>query len=226
MISIPSNEYRIILCNGIQFTPTCNAWTLDQLKDGIDRFQQEKQKDCLEALWLCETRKWKNQRKTIICHLCKWEIPYSGNTTNLFAHLQNYHKAQYLELKKVVENQKTIQSTIAWSQQLPTLSPRYKELVSAVGSFLAMDMQPMSSVEGYGLLKLRQVAKSWFTVPSRKYFRTRTANNGLINLVFGWFSFFCLYLITCLYFSYTSFCSIYRYIAIYVTEFAKIRLMG
>ena len=112
----------------------------------------------------------KIKEKTVICRLCKWEIPYSGNTTNLCAHLQNHHKAQYLELKKVPEKQETIQSTIARSQPLPTLSPRYKELVSAVGSFLAMDMQPMSSVEGCGFLKLMQVAEPRFTAPSRKYF--------------------------------------------------------
>ena len=33
-----------------------------------------------------------------------------------------------------------------------------------------MHMQPMSSVEGLGFLKLMQVAEPWFTVPFRKYF--------------------------------------------------------
>ena len=41
----------------------CHAWAHDQLKDGIDRFQQEKQKHCMEVLRLCEARRRKNQRK-------------------------------------------------------------------------------------------------------------------------------------------------------------------
>ena len=44
MILIPSNGYCNILHMRIQFIPTCHAWAHDQLKDGIDRFQQEKQK--------------------------------------------------------------------------------------------------------------------------------------------------------------------------------------
>ena len=44
MISIPSNGYHDILRMRIRFTPMCHARAHDQLKDGIDRFQQEKQK--------------------------------------------------------------------------------------------------------------------------------------------------------------------------------------
>ena len=63
MISILSNRYHDILHMCIWFTPTCHAWAHDQLKDGIDCFQEEKEKHCLEALQLCEARRWKNQRK-------------------------------------------------------------------------------------------------------------------------------------------------------------------
>ena len=35
----------------------------------------------------------------VVCRLCNLELPYSHNTTNLFAHLQTHHKAQYIALK-------------------------------------------------------------------------------------------------------------------------------
>ena len=86
----------------IQFTPTCHAWAHDQWKDGINRVSNKKSKSIVWrhlVMWGKEMEK--SRKTTVICRLCKWKIPCFGNTTNLFAHLQNHYKAQYLELEKV-----------------------------------------------------------------------------------------------------------------------------
>ena len=46
----------------------------------------------------CDVNGAVNKHK-VICCLCNLELPYSRNTTNLFAHLQTHHKTQYIALK-------------------------------------------------------------------------------------------------------------------------------
>jgi len=114
-----------------------------------------------------------NDRR-VVCRLCKLELPYSRNTTNLFAHLQTHHKAQYIALKRTgtatSSKQETLVSTVARSQPLSPSSDRHKTLVAAVGTYLAKDMHPLAAVEGTGFLHLMEVAEPRFTVPCRKYF--------------------------------------------------------
>ena len=37
-------------------------------------------------------------KKRVICRLCKQEIPYKNNTTNLFKHLEIHHRAEFAKL--------------------------------------------------------------------------------------------------------------------------------
>ena len=36
----------------------------------------------------------------VVCRICKQEMPYKNNTTNLYSHLERHHKDEYVKLRK------------------------------------------------------------------------------------------------------------------------------
>jgi len=61
-------------------------------------------------------------------------------------------------------------STVAQSQPLSPSSDRHQALVPAMGTYLAKDMHPLTTVEGIGFLHLMEVAEPRFIVPRKKHF--------------------------------------------------------
>ena len=53
-------------------------------------------------------------------------------------------------------------------KKFPSISVRATQLTDAVADFIALDLRPVSVVDGHGFLKLMQVAESQFVVPCRK----------------------------------------------------------
>ena len=50
------------------------------------------------------TEKDKKKRREVYCKLCPKKINYQGNTTNMIAHLQYNHHAEFLKVKAKVSN--------------------------------------------------------------------------------------------------------------------------
>ena len=72
----------------------------------------------LKPLSSCKSKVWKyfgfdtndsggiTSKKEVYCMICKQGLPYSGNTTNMFYHLQANHDNEYSEItpKKKIED--------------------------------------------------------------------------------------------------------------------------
>jgi len=122
----------------------------------------------------------------VICCLCPLtkEMPYKNNTTNLYTHLEQHHKEEYVALRANSSSHKgNGTSLLAPAMRQPTMAEnlrriqplgktafRYKQLVEATAKFIYEDMQPLSVVEGHGFRHLMAIAEPRFAVPSRTYF--------------------------------------------------------
>ena len=127
------------------------------------------------------------QREKAICRLCHSQLSHSGNTTNLRTHIEHHHPLEYEVLtaksaKEKCSKQPTLQEVVERVNPLSPDSERHIKLVSAVGNFIAVDMQPLSVVENKGFLDLMKAAEPRFKVPSRGYF-TRTVIPSLYSRV-------------------------------------------
>lgn len=125
-------------------------------------------------------------KKKVVCRLCNNVSPYAGCTTNLAAHLERHHTAEYqvyltetksgqsqsttITTAQSSQSQTTLQASLARSQPLSKSGSRYKELVDAVGRFISADLLPLSVVEDSGFRNLIKLAEPRFSLPSRRYF--------------------------------------------------------
>ena len=127
------------------------------------------------------------QREKAVCRLCHGELAYSGNTTNLRTHIERHHPIEHRLLKSESKKehhskQQTLHEVVEQLNPLSSDSERHVKLVSAIGNFIAQDMQPLSVVENKGFLELMKVAEPRFKVPSRGYF-TKTVIPSLFSRV-------------------------------------------
>ena len=125
------------------------------------------------------------QREKAVCRLCHSELSYSGNTTNLRTHIERHHPIEHKLLnsepkKEQYSKQQTLQEVVERLNPLSSDSERHVKLVSAIGNFIAQDMQPLSVVENKGFMELMKVAEPRFKVPSRGYF-TKTVIPSLFS---------------------------------------------
>lgn len=111
------------------------------------------------------------------CKLCRQHVPTkTGNTTNLFHHLKQYHPLEYAEGKKLqsqtsasgpststgpvsVEPKQQQTLITAFSSTVPydKKTKRHKDITNAVAFFIAKDMLPISTVENQGFKQLIKV---------------------------------------------------------------------
>ena len=103
------------------------------------------------------------QREKAICRLYHGELPYSGNTTNLRTHIERHHPVEHKllnpEPKKEYSKQQTLEEVVKRLNPLSSDSEWHVKLVSAIGNFIAQDMQPLSVVENKGFLELMKAAE-------------------------------------------------------------------
>ncbi|XP_053506474.1 E3 SUMO-protein ligase ZBED1-like [Ictalurus furcatus] len=132
---------------------------------------------------------------SVRCKMCRRAVPTSsGNTSNLFHHLKQFHPIEYSESQKMrhhkglsqpvseisprptspspaVSKEKPMQQTwIAAFMPQDKQSKRYKDITKAVTNFLAKDMMPFSMVENVGFRKMMSVIDPRYEIPGRKYF--------------------------------------------------------
>ena len=122
----------------------------------------------------------------MFCGLCEpiCKLKYSGNTTNLFKHLQLCYPHVYSGIEKSSQaSQDKAKSLASGSSSVPSKnitecfiahekyksdSPRAKELTKAVGYFIVKDLIPTSVVQGDGFHKLLEKLDPRYQLPSRK----------------------------------------------------------
>ena len=94
------------------------------------------------------------------CDLCDKEFTYCGTTSNLRDHLQRRHQDQY----KPQQQQQTL---ITLSQRCS--ESKSKAIMDLLADVVAMDMRPMTIVEGEGMIRLLKFLEPGFNMPSRKH---------------------------------------------------------
>ena len=127
-------------------------------------------------------------KKEVYCSLCYHRLSYSGNTTNLFYHLEAKHESQFSEVapkkKTVIEategthgqssspspvltpKRATINTWFDNSKPYTHNSSRYQHCEEAVIEFICKDLQPLS-IDSPPFLKLVGTLDPCFHPPSR-----------------------------------------------------------
>ncbi|XP_078401208.1 E3 SUMO-protein ligase ZBED1-like [Cetorhinus maximus] len=130
------------------------------------------------------------QWKKIYCRVCRAQIAYSGNTSNLAYHLEKNHPSEFHQVVKsnaeqarepftsnflksesegtYLSNQDAIFKT-CYSQD----SKRHQELTSMVTNFICEGLYPVSVVEEQTFKKLLKMADPRYELPNRKYFSSK-----------------------------------------------------
>ncbi|KAI2665254.1 E3 SUMO-protein ligase ZBED1 [Labeo rohita] len=128
------------------------------------------------------------QQKQPICRECyKSVVSKCGSTSNLFHHLQLYHKVkydEYLHLRATTSATKTTQpqpktSAPKQSSLEPSFtrsvpyekkSRKWCDITNAVTYHIAKDMVPIATVEKEGFKLLLKIIDPRYKLPNRKYF--------------------------------------------------------
>ncbi|XP_062910662.1 E3 SUMO-protein ligase ZBED1-like [Mobula hypostoma] len=130
------------------------------------------------------------QWKKIYCRVCRAQIAYSGNTSNLAYHLEKNHPNEFHQVVKSNSEQPKEPFTSSFLKQelegahlsmqdaiMKTSysqdSKRHQELTTVVTSFICEGLYPVSVVEEPTFKKLLKMADPRFELPGRKYFSTK-----------------------------------------------------
>ncbi|XP_078017548.1 E3 SUMO-protein ligase ZBED1-like [Epinephelus lanceolatus] len=105
-----------------------------------------------------------------VCRHCHAKVKYFGNTSNTRAHLNRYHPELSEEKDDTPTPAAADQRTLHQFTKLPPSSARAKKLTTAIGYFIAKDMQPYRSVEKEGFRFMWKVAEPRYVIPSRAVF--------------------------------------------------------
>ncbi|KAK0150377.1 Zinc finger BED domain-containing protein 1 [Merluccius polli] len=110
-------------------------------------------------------------RNLVVCRLCMAKVKYSGNTTNLRAHLARHHTEIQLALPEQQAKRDPSQLTLAQvqTQKLPATSTRATKITQSVVYFICKDMRPYSVVENEGFRSMVQTLEPRYVIPSRQY---------------------------------------------------------
>ena len=101
------------------------------------------------------------------CTVCLKDFAYHGGTSNLREHLVSKHSELYEHKKKKdSEDQTRIDSFVSKSQ---CSASRAKEITDKIAIMIALDIRPISIIEGPGFTSLMQFLEPGYTIPSRKY---------------------------------------------------------
>ncbi|XP_011403270.1 PREDICTED: zinc finger BED domain-containing protein 1-like [Amphimedon queenslandica] len=106
------------------------------------------------------------EEESTFCEICKEEVKTSGNTSNLFRHLQSNHKDEYTELEKHRLEQAS-QKKMKVAVKQPKESQRKKKLDDLV-KMIATDLQPISIVNDQGFQDFLKAIDSKYVPPSRR----------------------------------------------------------
>lgn len=132
-------------------------------------------------------------QRQVVCKTCRTSVSTSrGNTTNLYQHLQRYHRKCYDECmaKKSAESDECTSSQpprptskqTSIAQALESCTPydkssrRYGEITDAITRYLAKDMVPINAVTKDGFKHLILTIDKRYCIPSRTFFTQAIQN--------------------------------------------------
>ena len=113
--------------------------------------------------------------KKVCCRLCKHELGYSGNTTNLFYHSEKEHPDENTIVRSestsnvppAKSKQPTMETMLVNSTPYSKSSPRYQQLLTATVDFICYGLHAVSTVDDPSFRNLLSVADKRYAVPSR-----------------------------------------------------------
>ena len=120
-----------------------------------------------------------------VCKQCRAQISYgTGNTTNMFTHLQRKHPHLYEEINANKTKPSQVSSSVkgvapsvgqqtiksAFQAKLNPNSPRALECTKSIGMFMAKDLRPFSVVDNPGFRYMVNTLEPRYKIPSRTYF--------------------------------------------------------
>lgn len=121
-----------------------------------------------------------------VCSLCKGQIKYNGNTTNLSNHLLRRHGISHnadrpgtscgVPTAAATQGNVSLSSAEAsgiasmFSQRLGQNSARAKNITAAIAKFICKDMRPYSVVENPGFCEMIKTLEPRYQIPSRPHF--------------------------------------------------------
>uniref|UniRef100_A0A1X7U5T4 BED-type domain-containing protein n=1 Tax=Amphimedon queenslandica TaxID=400682 RepID=A0A1X7U5T4_AMPQE len=130
--------------------------------------------------------------ESTFCEICKEEVKTSGNTSNLFKHLQSNHKDEYAAVEKhrleqasqkkmkVAVKQPSLKESFAIAQPYGKESQRKKKLDDVLVKMIATDLQPISIVNDQDFQNFLKAIDSKYIPPCR-----RTVTRDLMPIRIG-----------------------------------------
>ncbi|XP_070835535.1 zinc finger BED domain-containing protein 4-like [Chaetodon trifascialis] len=121
-------------------------------------------------------------QRQVLCRTCRATVATSwGNTTNLFQHLQKYHKTIYDSClaktpstsapgKPSTSRQGSLTEMFESVTPYERTSKWHGEITRAITEFIAKDMAPLSTVTKPGFTALINTLDKRYSIPSRTYF--------------------------------------------------------
>ena len=129
----------------------------------------------MAAFWVpwSQGENWQNNT---VCKVCRTQLQYFSNTTNLRNDLAWYHPELGEKQWPVADaSQRTIEQAVAQLQLNPE---RAKRITKSIASFIALDLRPYSVVENVGFQTMVFTLEPRYKIPSRRDF-TDTATPTL-----------------------------------------------
>lgn len=135
---------------------------------------------CLKAaVWEHFGFKTKKESDTLdksftVCKLCHTSVKYSGNTTNLRAHLKRHHPDKVVlteEPKKLRRDPKqtVLDSDGSCAHKFPSTSPRSQKITETIAYFICQDLRPYSVVENAGFRHMVNAMEPRYSIPTREH---------------------------------------------------------
>ncbi|CAI5682133.1 unnamed protein product [Oreochromis niloticus] len=122
-----------------------------------------------------------------ICKVCRMKIKYSGNTTNMRAHLTRHHPKIALTAdgkassnSAQLKNQPTL-DTLSLAKLSPN-SERAKKITQSITYFICKDLRPYNIVENEGFSYMIKTLEPRYVIPSRRFFADTAVPNLYIDV--------------------------------------------
>uniref|UniRef100_A0A3B4FMZ3 BED-type domain-containing protein n=1 Tax=Pundamilia nyererei TaxID=303518 RepID=A0A3B4FMZ3_9CICH len=122
-----------------------------------------------------------------ICKVCRMKIKYSGNTTNMRAHLTRHHPKIALTAdgkasskSAPLKNQPTL-DTLSLAKLSPN-SERAKKITQSITYFICKDLRPYNIVENEGFSYMIKTLEPRYVIPSRRFFADTAVPNLYIDV--------------------------------------------
>lgn len=109
-----------------------------------------------------------------VCKLCHTSLKYSGNTTNLRAHLKHHHPDKVMlaeEPKKLRHDPKQtmLGSDGSCAHKFPSTSPWSQKITESIAYSICQDLRPYSVVENVGFRSMVNAMKPRYPIPTREH---------------------------------------------------------